>query len=328
MFAKNIKAAQDPPFSTSFDCPEASILYNNADNWQGCGLMEWWGNGECYCDYGDMINSCSSSCGQHSWINAPGIFSAANNPLGSGNGFREWIWTNSAGTATDYDVNIIPGYYTFSTPQKELWIRWYMRFQSGIDIANTYYMKTMYIRAQNGGQSQCVPDFGPGADSFTLVAQGGGGSNYAGQDDANCSGCGLRTMSSGTGITDGTWHSLELHIKMDTNGGSGRAANGIAQFWLDGILKIDNSSINWSNGDAISQEGWIWFDFPNNISTGSGEQLLTGGQEMYIDWDDVSVANTAPAKRDAQGNPMIGPLDWEENDDMTLPNIPLGLNIS
>ena len=325
------EAAISLPWSTTFNCAETYIT----DNWQ-CDQLQHWGGGECYCKRLDGVdvlgNPCSggSGCEPYYWVNKPGIFNVANNDKGSGNGFREWIWTNLTGNESTYNIMIIPisGPPSFAIPQKELWIRWYMRFQSGINIANSYYMKTMYIRT--GGSSECVADFSE-ADGFILGVQGGGGPNNAGALDASCTSCGLQTMSHGQTITDNTWHSIEIHIKMDTTGTpSSRYANGVAQFWLDGELKINNTTINWSNGDIAAQQGWTWFDFPNNFSDGVGLQMLTGGQEMYIDWDDVAVynANPAPTNKDAAGNNMIGPIGWSNSGDTVAPASPSGLSVS
>lgn len=283
---------QDPPFSTSFNCSAATVK----SGWS-CDQYAYWGGGECY-------GTCT-----HTWVNSPSITSAANNPLGSGNGFRSWFYGDSTNTSS-YDVNIVTN---FNTPQKELWIRWYMRYQSGIIGTNLYYQKLLYIRT--GTSSLCViPEFYTG-NQFQITIQSPAGPPYINSGQVAAANAGFSSIYPG-GVSDGSWHCFEIHMKMDTNATSTTSAgNGIGEVWVDGVLKVSNTAVNYSGGDATGKQGWTWFDFPGNYSYGSSTPgLNTNGNEMYVDWDDVTVSNTG----------YIGPLGGTVNN---APAIPTGVTV-
>ena len=69
------------------------------------------------------------------------VASAANYPGGSGNGFRAWVGDGQNLQSGGVRVS-------FPSPQTELWIRWYMRYQDGFQWLNNtiHYDKTLYIR--------------------------------------------------------------------------------------------------------------------------------------------------------------------------------------
>jgi len=296
-------ASQDPPFSTSFTGPQGTV----ASGWtDATSPFAYWGGGECY-------GTCT-----HTWVNVPSITSAANNPLGTGNGFRSWLYGDGL-TVAAYDINISNYSNNFSPAQKELWIRWYVRYQSGIIGTGLYYQKLLYIRTASSNSVDVIAEL-YNKGGFCINAQA-----TANPVAASSTTGGWNTMYP-TAISDGTWHCLEIHIKMDTNGTvGGLTANGIAQYWLDGVNYINNTSVNFSNGDTVAQQGWTWFDFPGNYSYGSSTPgLNTSGNEMYMDWDDLDVVNITPAGRDASGNAMIGPLGGTVN---LPPATPTGVTV-
>lgn len=374
-------ATQDPPFYTTFNVPEINIV----QGWIGDQWSYWGGNG---CN-GPFV---------HAFSNSQQITNNANNPLGSGNGYRGWLYQYHGLASACATGNIVT---SFTHQQPELWIRWYARYQSGLDATNLYYNKLLYIRTgptdATSGATQVIPGFyGPGR--LLIGAQGTGSV----QNHAVTQVGALEKIFPG-GISDGQWHCIEIHIKMDTTAtGKDQLADGIAQLWIDGINYIDVSDENFSAGDPLSKLGWGWFDFPNNYSYGTkiaatyvnsssfstagnttwqfiaghyvaavcasgrvdgtivsssydsatGQTIViisggsldsgltdvyasaagydTNGQEMYMDWDDMSVANDTSqlTNVDAAGHPMIGPLDWPNSNNTTPPNAPLGLLVS
>lgn len=212
------------------------------------------------------------------------VTSEANYPGGAGgNGMRSWL---------DDTANEVSGSVRidFPSPQKEFWLRWYERWQVGAKwdwsyAATTPYHKSMYLRSN--GTSDPYAGF-YGRNGYRLYNQGSTG--------------GLLAVTPGgwetvypTGISDGSWHAWEIHMKMDTNN-----TNGVGQVWMDGVLIGSKTDFNWSNGDTASRAGWTWFSPVEN------NQGTNNGGAIYIDIDDMAIQNTTPSNKDAQGNPYIG----------------------
>jgi len=203
------------------------------------------------------------------------VSSPANNPGGSGgSGFRQFIAdgvnSESAGPLITFN----------SAPQPELWWRFYFRYQTGFTWSSIGYHKLLYIYTASGvAGTQVIPEW-YGMDGFRFGIQGGGTAPICG------SGCGWDTVyangaidpSTGHHVSDGSWHYLEIHIKMDTNG-----SNGIAEMWLDGVQKIKATNMNYGTGGT---GGWYWGqmfvnqEYPNN------------GGCAYVDIDDMAISTT------------------------------------
>ena len=93
-------------------------------------------------------------------------------------------------------------------------------------------------------------------------------------------------------VNDGDWHSYEIHLKTDTG-----SSNGIYRFWLDGVLQAEHLDVD------LGQATFTWFGWPSN------QTLVTG--DCWYSWqDDIAVYTVTPTNTDADGNAMIGPLDW------------------
>lgn len=251
--------AIDPPWETTFNCTESSQYSVPL-----CDGMSW-GGAWYFGDYRTQITS------------------TANNPSGSGgNGARFWV-----GDGTNVNTGTISNYFT--SPQKELWIRWYMRYQNGFKWSSLSYDKMLYINTGSSGVS-VIPEWYQ--DKYVVISQGS--PNYY-QVQSTSSG-GWKSIM-GSDISDGKWHAFEIYIKMDTN-----QTNGIGRLWIDGVLHASNESVNWSGGNATAQQGWVNYQFHSNQATPGN------GQAMAVDYDDMAVYNSTPPNVDAFGNPFIGLL--------------------
>ena len=162
----------------------------------------------------------------------------------------------------------------------------YIRFQNGFKWASIGWLKLVYFNSPS-----IVFDIA-GTDGFRITCQtsakcgpamnGGSGSN-----DISCSGCGgWNTMYSAGGlygtfrISDGSWHEVQLHVKLETNSSSN---DGVYEYWIDGSKKATFTNVNF-NGGASS--GWGSFMLPSNESNPSN------GTYMYMDIDDVAMSTS------------------------------------
>lgn len=208
------------------------------------------------------------------------VATGANNPSGGGgNGFRAWVGDG---------VNAVTGQarIDFPSAQKEIWARWYERWESGTKWGPLNYSKSLYF--YSGGTSAPYTGF-VYDNQYRIYNQGSVGNYPQGTG-------GWATVYPG-GVSDGTWHCYEVHMKMDTN-----SSDGIGQIWVDGKLVSSLTNVNWSNGNSSSRNGWTWLEFKSNQSS------LSTGKIAYVDFDDMAIYNSTPPNRDAQGNPFIGPL--------------------
>ncbi len=251
-------AAINIPWSTTFDCAAESTQYNGTL----CDGLKW-GGAWFFGNYRTQITS------------------VANNPNGGGGrGARFWI-----GDGVNANTGTIT--VTFTSPQKELWIRWYMRYEAGFQWGKLYYDKNLYIYTGVPNIS-VIPEFY--SEKYVVIAQAT--PNYYQVQSTNEGGW---SSIMGGNKSDGKFHAYEIHLKMDTDG-----TNGEGQLWIDGVLRASNTSVDWSNGNAKAQQGWVNFHFNSNQKSPNN-----GGAE-YVDYDDIAVYNSMPPKRDTDGNPFIG----------------------
>jgi hypothetical protein len=188
------------------------------------------------------------------------ITPAANYPNGGGgNGIRFWVGDGHNITSGAARVSL-------PAPTKELWIRWYARYEKGFNFNGLSYDKWLYLRT--AGRSAIIEPVR--SDGFAIIAQGT--NDYY---QASCTNCGFYTNN----LANGEWHAYEVHMKMDTNG-----KDGIGRLWIDGKLVIENTSVDWSNGDAGTRKGWTWFDFHSN------NREPANGRPMYFDYDDIAIS--------------------------------------
>ena len=257
----------DGKWETTFDCAEQTQDVGSLD----CDGMVWWGDDWYFDSYRTTIKS------------------DANNPLGSGRGIEFWKGSGSDHMITG-TVRV-----AFSTPQKEIWVRWYEKYESGFSWnVNQEETKELYF---HDGTATSDPYVGFAYGAFET---------YTGVNGAPTSAF-PRSETSGwddiypTGTADGTWHCFETYMKMDTNG-----TDGVGRLWVDGVLVASKTDVNWSANSGKPHAGWANFDFLEN-------QKDPGlARAYYVHVDDIVVYNSTPPGRDAQNNPMIGPIADEE----------------
>lgn len=216
------------------------------------------------------------------------ILEAASNPLGTGKGMRFRIGDGNA-------IQSTPAKVTFSSPQPELWIRWYMRYEDGFKWNGQISSdKNLYIHT-NPSVAQAIAEF---RDTTYAVTSAGGGTSIPVQTEAGEGWNGIM----GGDESDGLFHCYEIHLKMDTD-----TTDGIGQLWLDGILKDETITANWSWGIEAAKLGWGYINHTSNQATPDNRKAA------YLDWDGMIIINSSSYTgfvKDAEGNDMIGPIGY------------------
>jgi hypothetical protein len=236
------EAGVNLPWSTTFNCTDWS---------QGgslnCDGMAAYGNWTCN--------------GQPEQVTA-----SANNSS-SGKGQRHWkgdgVNVNSGGLAV-----------FFNSPQKEIWIRWYMRYQAGFKWSSLNYDKLIYL------DNTTVPEL-YGWDRVNVYAGGANRASTTGGWDTIMKN-GPVDPATGHRTSDGKFHSYEVHLKND-------GANGLAEFWVDGVKYLSATNINFGT------------DF-TRVLFGSNQRSPANGGCLAVDYDDIKISNTG----------YIGPLTASE----------------
>lgn len=284
----------------------------NCSDWMQSSLEN--GTHPLLCD--SIDNAGDWTCNTSTYSQGDQITSDANNQIGNGGrGFRHWL-----GDYYDYDKNGVVDKQggggvgiNFSTPQKELWVRWYQRYQSGFQWSSIGFQKVLYIHTGDASGNSAIPEFY--GDNYLLAAQASPSSNQV------LSAFGWSEVNSGTqGVLspgDGQFHEYEIHLKMDTGG-----YNGVGQLWIDGDLKVSNTAVNWSNSYTVAMQGWTW------ILVGSNASTPDNGGCAYTDYDDMIIfVNEPTINNDLQGNSFIGPIGWVNGGDATAPSAPTGMGV-
>lgn len=236
IFSHYVLAGIDLPWSTTYDCPDW-LQYSDH---LSCDGLEKYGSWTCN--------------GKYEQITVDANFPAG----GGGKGQRHWQGDGD-------NVNSGGIRFVFNSPQSELWIRWYMRYEAGYKWEYLNYDKLLYIGST--GEPDVIPEW-YSSDKFDIYAQDTGG-RYP------CSNCGWLTTMGGE-VSDGKWHCFEIHIKMDTNG-----SNGISEAWIDGKKILSNHNVDFG---AVS--GWT------KVLIGSNQAKPDNGRCMAVDFDDIAVSNT------------------------------------
>lgn len=248
IYPQNSIAGVDLPWSTTFDCPEWGQYSDPLD----CNGLKKRGAWTCNGKYEKIIAKANFLGG------------------GGGKGQRhckgDGSNVNSGGLALE-----------FNSPQRELWIRWYMRYELGFKWDKLHYDKILYIHTKRKHVAAIVEWYC--SNAFDIVAQAAGG-RYP------CKKCGWMSVMRGR-ESDGRWHFYEVHIKIDTNG-----RNGVAEAWIDGKKILSKNMIIFGG-----QKGWTW------ILIGSNQSSPNNGRCMAVDFDDIAISNLG----------RIGLLDKETN---------------
>ncbi len=265
LYTSKASAGIDLPWSTTFNCPDWTS-YNSPLN---CDGLVKWGSWTCYDGtqnvYEQIVSGGNYSGGKGS--------SGLRHFIGSGN-------VNNSGSTAIY----------FNTPQRELWVRWYIRFEKGWTWSGLKEFKMLYFYTD--GSLAPYFNFPWGDNNVRLYTQGGGGT------DESCTNCGWQTLYGGT-ASDGSWHAFEVHLKLNNPG----TTDGIFEFWIDGVRKIGNTNVNYTG--AGNPTGFVRFELGDN---GSNFWPTPGCHP--VDYDDVAISNTG----------YIGPLS-----DAARPSAPTSL---
>lgn len=258
-FSGVANAGIDLPQKTTFNCNTwtenyPSIIKPNCD---GLEAIMW------------------SNTNLHNQITSSANYSAGN----GGNGWRVWLNDGNNNNSDVYG-------FVFNTPQKEIWCRFYIRYQIGFawQGGSPYYHKVVYLYSSSGANG-----------GFEWGHTGGSGrvnawSNY--DSTIPTSSGNVWESLFPNGKSDGSWHCWEFHAKMDTN-----SSNGVGELWIDGVKQVSSSTMNWSGGNAtVRSQGWTKFGL--SINQHSPANTVGIGSPAYVDFDDIAINNTG----------YIGPL--------------------
>ena len=280
-------AAVNLPWETTFNCPESNQTdWFNANpysvNCDGLGVYGGW------CAGPDEPPCTPPKMGEQ--ITQEANYSGG----GGGRGQRHWKGD---------DVNDCSGGLSLTLSQQtpELWMRWYMRYPEGLKWSNLISEKWFHFDLSTQNHIWEFHYYRVG-----IFASYAGGNDYESSVDKGWQ----YIMNGSTG--DGRWHCYEGHIKMDTN-----SSDGIAQFWVDGELLVNNKT-----ADLGTKGGW------QQILMGSNNNKLDNGKFVPIDFDDFKIVDSSYTgwQYDAQGNEMIGPIT--SFSDITPPAAPSGVSVS
>ena len=255
------------PFVTTFYCDEWTGPQATGD--MGCGIVRW-GNDSAGVKW-DQITTDANFIGG-----------------GGGRGMRQWVIGNG-------DPAVEPPLtqgklIVFPANQYEVWIRFYVRYQSGF-----------YFHASDRGGQKVLyfkkPDF-----SNLVAVNVGAQSEHLFQYGSMTSGVTKLSTAKFEDFfgspTDGSWHYIEFYMKSETVDKA--PFDGVVRMWCDGELVLEDVNINlgiFSTGTEIG-----------GVSPQHNFHGLPLFDAKYIDFDDIAIFNSTPRNRDAKGNPFIGPV--------------------
>jgi len=235
-------------FQTTFNCPDWD---------QTMGLSD-----SAVCSNGDGI------AGSGSWTSSNGsvdqITIAANNPAGGGGkGFRHWVGDglNNGGGGIRVEW----------APIREMWLRYYIRFQTGFAWGNSINMKTIYVNQNTSQGGTFYFGLHQGfIGGHVTVDQTNGGNKHSNV---------TWSQMQGGSLGDGQFHCLEVHTKMNSVPG---AADGIMEFWFDGTPIYRDSITHFSD---VTNAGFIQTFVGSNHN-----DPQNSGQDAYVDFCDIAVS--------------------------------------
>lgn len=234
------------PFTTTYDCVEQD---QNDVGWPNC----------------DGLGQAGSWTATNGGVEQ--ITSSANYASGGGGrGQRHWISNGTNFLSGSIDVDI-------DNPSTELYVRWYVRFQSGLALGSSSSPhKILYFTG-----STCTGR--PGGCYFAISTVGARitmGTNYDNGDA-----WGWNDMMGGSNSADGQWHWFEIHVKRNSGAG-----DDVAQLWVDGTLRLDRNDVSFG-GDT---SGFTSFRLPENGAFVVSPTSI----DMYEDIDDLAIQTTGP----------------------------------
>jgi hypothetical protein len=226
-------AGVDLPWSTTYDCAE-------------------WEYGESLdCDGLDS-HGADQQCGYGERITSAANYSSG----GGGRGQRHLV-------ASGDDQNTGGLKISFNQSQTEIWIRWYMRYESGFGWSSSPggvspgYDKWLYFRPAEAH---------PNWKDTHVVVEGMSGNKLSADNKG-------WAYIMGGDLGSGEWHCYEVHLKS-------HASDAAAQVWIDEELIVDYT------GFACTKSPWT------SIVIGSNQNPASHSGCEAVDFDDIAISNT------------------------------------
>ena len=209
-------------------------------------------------------------------------------------GRREWVHDGTNNHNGPWQIN-------FDSPQNELWIRTYIRYQQGFSWASQSYDKL--IRLSTGsGSGTFAPNiiYNMNGGSFKLDLEGQGTPHSWWSTDETWN----QMFGGGSNSSHGNFVHVEMYVKMESSVG---ATDGVARLYMAGNLIATYTGMQFVNpssssiDQAFAIQGWRFLWHCNQASPGNGSAF-------YKDYDACVIYNQTPPNTDAHGNPYIGTL--------------------
>jgi|GEM_PF-2105376 len=276
-------AAVTPPWSTTFDCPQLDA----------CGEPA----GTDICD--GLERGLTAALGTQ-------IAPEANFAGGGGGGGLVWeigdgdtlASTGPSGCGTAID---------FASPTTEVWLRWHFAFEAGMPVNsdNGFANHKLIFMHFGDGSGRRFSDINGG---FTLVGGGDNQTSTFNFDDFY-----------DAGISDGTWHGVEVHIDTSTN---------LFEAWVYKDNQDDPTPILSTNANTLGST-LVRIAFPSNFRTDfSGANDGTIFRAFY---DDVAISaegrqgpvgSCPDADADGHLDASCGGADCDDANDAVGPSQP------
>lgn len=256
-------------WSSTFNCSEQDPLLGNLTN---------------FCDgIGTYDRYTADPGGYDSQI----ITSANYSSGGGGLGYRHWLGT----TRNDHSTSLR---ITFPTPQQEIYVRWYMRWQSGFAWTAQRAHKVPYFATSAGLSFYWMIPYTEYPSSSGMWDTLGWLFNGHTDDYSTlrATSGGWYTAQGNSLTADGGWDCYEVYIRM--------GSPGTLRTWVNGVL-VHSASYDMSGtgyGDGLIH----YFYISNNHDTANNASAY------YEDIDDIAIAlpTYTGFVKDSNGNNMIG----------------------
>lgn len=210
-------------------------------------------------------------------------------------GTHSLMFTFPSGLYGGQAPDIINGNFTESN---EVWVQYYVKYSSNW-VWNSIGNKQIYMLTGAQGSQDM---------NFFIMAysQWGDTINFSTQQPADAS-LNQTFRSSGWTLTTNAWHKVVIHVSMNTAGMN----NGIAQVWVDDILRIDVSNVLYRRSGQST--GFDQFQM-TPVFGGGAENIPT---QQYM-WFDYVIVQTTPITGSSSASP----------DASKTPSSPSGLMIT
>jgi len=234
-------AGIDLPWSTTFDCT------GDTDSAWTCDGMQELGSGS----------------------ETTYFTSSANYSGGDGGNGARFQCSDGDNQGNSQPIGVV-----FNNLQTELWIRVYIRYESGFNWQTIYtnmYDKLLYLDSAQTGKA-----IGEWSDGYMAI--------WDENDSTDKGSISWEDVMGGT-TSDGEFHCYEIHLKLDTDG-----SDGVKELWVDGEKGLTKTDVDFDDN------GW------NQLHFYSNQKVVDNGSPANVDYDDMAISNTG----------YIGPLDAEE----------------